>query len=441
MYAIVDIETTGGHASAHGITEIAIIVYDGEKIIREYETLINPLQPIPKFISSLTGISNAMVASAPRFDEVAHEISEILEGNIFVAHNVNFDHSFLKVKLGECGYSLNGKKLCTVRLARKTFPGLPSYSLGNICRELNINVTHRHRAGGDARATARLLHLILSSGGRLHVNEMLKRNSGEQWLPTHLDRKIITRLPGKPGVYYFHDQKKKVIYVGKAVNLKKRVTSHFTGTDGGNRRQQFLRKIHDITYRECVDELHALVLESTEIRRLWPAYNYSQKKAAPAFGLYSYEDSRGFLRLVIDRRRKHLEALYRFNLLQEGKAMLRKIASEFEIDPAMCFLDPLTETVSCTDHRYHNEKVRKAIEALDAKLRTFSVVSPAPDGRQLCLLIERGGFYGMGYLNGEPGSVSELKEKLDPFPDNDFIRNSIFSFAERNPGMVRDWKE
>lgn len=439
MYAIVDIETTGGHASAHGITEVAIVVHDGKKVVREYETLINPMQPIPKFITSLTGISNSMVASAPRFDEVAKEIIEVLDGNIFIAHNVNFDHSFLSAKLRDCGYKLGSAKLCTVRLARKTFPGLPSYSLGNLCRELNIEVSQRHRAGGDARATAILFEQILQQGGIMHINEMLKRTSGEQWLPIHLERSIIDKLPQRPGVYYFHDQKKKVIYVGKAINLKKRVTGHFTGSDNGNRRQQFLRKIHDITYRECADELHALVLESTEIRRLWPAYNYSQKKATPAFGLYAFEDSRGFIRLAIDRRKKHLESLYRFNLLQEGRAMLKKIVSEFEIDPALCFLNHADKSSSCVDHRYHNEKVLKAISVLNKTLRTFSVASPSEDGRILCLLIERGCFYGMGYINAEPHSLHDLRESLEPYPDNDFIRNNIFRFAERNPHLVREW--
>jgi hypothetical protein len=119
--------------------------------------------------------------------------------------------------------------------------------------------------------------------------------------------------------------------------------------------------------------------------------------------------------------------------------MLRKLALEFGIVPAMCFLEARGEDAAFTDDRYHNEKVRKAINELDARLRTFSITSSASDGRKLCLLIERGGFYGMGYLKGEPHSVGELKEELDPFPDNDFIRSSIYNFAERNPHMVREW--
>ncbi|HWJ28027.1 MAG TPA: 3'-5' exonuclease, partial [Flavisolibacter sp.] len=129
MYAIVDIETTGGYAAANGIIEIAIQIFDGEKVVDEYETLINPDQNIPKYIQAFTGITNEMVQDAPRFEEVAEKVYTILQGNIFVAHNVNFDYSFVKNHLDYYGYNFSAKKLCTVRLARQIFPGLPSYSL------------------------------------------------------------------------------------------------------------------------------------------------------------------------------------------------------------------------------------------------------------------------------------------------------------------------
>ena len=125
MYAIVDIETTGGHASSNAITEIAIYVHDGDRIVRHFKTLINPQQKIPLYITALTGISNAMVASAPSFEEAASEIHSMLHDNVFVAHSVNFDFSFVKHQLKQAGYELNTKKLCTVRLSRKVFPGLP----------------------------------------------------------------------------------------------------------------------------------------------------------------------------------------------------------------------------------------------------------------------------------------------------------------------------
>ena len=138
MYAIVDIETTGGYAAANGITEICIHVFDGTRVVEIFETLINPRQPIPFYIQSMTGITDEMVREAPLFEDVAEKIFYLLQDKIFVAHNVNFDYSFVKNHLAASNYQLNSKKLCTVRLSRKIFPGFPSYSLGNLCHSLNI---------------------------------------------------------------------------------------------------------------------------------------------------------------------------------------------------------------------------------------------------------------------------------------------------------------
>jgi len=163
MYAIVDIETTGSYASAHGITEVAIHVFDGSKVVKKFESLINPLQPIPRYIQSFTGITDEMVANAPQFYEVAEEIFNILNENFFIAHNVNFDYSFLKSYLLRAGLDLRAKKLCTVRLSRRIFPGFPSYSLGNLCRSLEIEINNRHRAGGDAEATVKVFSKLLEN--------------------------------------------------------------------------------------------------------------------------------------------------------------------------------------------------------------------------------------------------------------------------------------
>ncbi|MDB5209013.1 MAG: polymerase subunit epsilon, partial [Flavisolibacter sp.] len=163
MYAIVDIETTGGYAAANGITEISIQVFDGEKVVEQFDSLVNPGKTIPRYIQAFTGITNEMVEDAPPFEEIAEKVFTILQGNIFVAHNVNFDYSFIKSHLEHYGYSFNAKKLCTVRLARQIFPGHPSYSLGNLCHSLGIELNDRHRASGDAAATVTLFKKLLDS--------------------------------------------------------------------------------------------------------------------------------------------------------------------------------------------------------------------------------------------------------------------------------------
>lgn len=440
LYAIVDIETTGGYAASHGITEIAIFIHDGFQLLESYNTLINPGQHIPLHITALTGISNEMVQEAPAFEEVADEIYRLLQDKIFVAHSVNFDHSFVLHHLKYCGYDLRVKKICTVRLSRKVFAGLPSYSLGNLCRSLHIPLTGRHRAGGDAAATVLLFEKILQNNGIAHIEAMLKRSSAEQWIPTQLEKDKINQLPAGPGVYYLCDKKGKIIYVGKAINIKKRVSSHFTHNDAGSKRQRFLRFVADIRYVSCANELHALVLESAEIRRLWPKYNSSQKQPVQKFALYCFEDSRGYLRLAIDKKKKNLPALYSFNVLYEGMSMLRKMAETFELDEKLCFLnrDALTQNdfAFLEEPVFYNGKVKKALASLDEKLPSFALLEEDPGKKQtLCMLIDRGNFWGMGYISlaKEKINKSILKEILEPYHDNDFIRNSIYSYASSHP--------
>ena len=441
MYAIVDIETTGGYASAHGITEISVYVHDGQKVVKHFETLINPQQDIPRYITALTGIDNGMVADAPVFDEIADVLFEILHENIFVAHNVNFDYSFIRHHLKGSGYDLTSKKLCTVRLGKRVFPGLPSYSLGNLCRSLKIHIENRHRAGGDAKATVRLFEFMLANGAQNHIDQMLKKSSAEQWLPLNLDKALIDKLPPRPGVYYFHNNKDKIIYVGKAINLKKRVSSHFTQNDPDPKRQNFIRNVHKVSYKQCATELEAIVLESTEIKRLWPRYNKSQKQPLQKYALYSFEDSRGYMRLAIDKKKKNLPPLYNFNLLNEGLVLVKKMVEEFELNAKLCFLDKTAftkaEEKKLEPPVLYNEKIRKAIGALNEQLPTFALVDEGINpGEKLCLLVDRGCFWGMGHLPASYpiASSADLKNILNPFADNDIIRNNIFSFAEANPG-------
>lgn len=440
MYAIVDIETTGGHASANGITEIAVFIHDGERVVKHFETLINPQQRIPVYITALTGIDNYMVANAPVFEDIAATLYELLEDVIFVAHNVNFDYSFVKHHLKAAGFELAVKKLCTVRLSRKTFPGLASYSLGNLCRSLALPIDNRHRAGGDAKATVKLLEHCMANGGGEHIEQMLKKSSAEQWLPLHLTKADIVKLPVTPGVYYFHDVKDKVVYVGKAINIKKRVSSHFTHNDADRKRQIFLRTICKITFKECATELEAIVLESAEIRRWWPKYNVSQKQPQQKFALYRFEDNRGYIRLAIDKKKKNIPPLYCFNLLHEGLVMLKKMVEEFELNEKLCFIDRTVftenELVLLEPPTQYNDKIENALAALEKQLPTFAVLDDGiKDNEKLCLLIERGSFWGMGYLppHHTIKSADELKSLLNPYADNDTIRNSIYSFIELNP--------
>lgn len=440
-FAIIDIETTGGFAGANGITEIAIILFDGKQIEGEYQTLINPGVPIPRYITSLTGISNEMVYAAPKFEEVAANIFNLLQGRIFVAHNVNFDYSFVKYHLQLHGFDLSCKKLCTVRLSRKVFPGFLKYSLGSICRELQIDIINRHRAYGDAAATTELFSKIVLADKDGHIKLMLKGRNKEQYLPPNVPAEQVDQLPSFPGVYYFHDQKGKIIYVGKARNLQQRVKSHFSNNDKTRRKQDLLRTVWSITHQVCGSELMALILECAEIRRLWPEHNRSLKRFEHTYGLYAFEDQMGYMRLGIEKKRKHLQPLYTFNYLQQGHVLLRKMVKEFMLDEGLCFFDRQRKPMH-EDPEIYNLRVKQAIENLEKQLPTFAVLGSGKSPiEQSCLLVEQGRFYGMGYLPHQftISDIHTLKANLVQYPDNDYVRGLVYQYAEKNPHAKRVW--
>jgi DNA polymerase-3 subunit epsilon len=450
MYAIVDIETTGGHASANGITEIAICIHDGKKVVKRFETLVNPQRDIPIYISALTGITNEMVREAPPFEDVAADIYHLIHGKIFVAHNVNFDFSFVRYHLAAAGYDLQANKLCTVRLGRKILPGLPSYSLGRLCKHLGIDNQSRHRAMGDAEATAELFTLLLNSDTDNHIKQSLKQGSKDQVLPPNLSKKDIDQLPYTPGVYYFHDQKGKVIYVGKAKNLKKRVSSHFTGNNPGFQRQEFLRNIHQISHQICGTELIAFVLEAIEIKRLWPKYNRSLKRFENAFCLYAFEDQRGYIRLAVDKYRKYSDPIYTCSSLLDGYNLLNKLIEAFDLCPKLCFIQKNNELCtsaagsSCAcegveSPESYNEKVNNAIDQLKQALPTYAIRDEGRTGDEhSCILVEKGQFYGMGYISHyfDADNVQQLKSYLTPYPGNDYIKNIVATYASKYPDRM-----
>lgn len=451
MYAIVDIETTGGYAAAHGITEIAIRHFDGEKITDSFETLVNPQQPIPPYIQAMTGITDKMVSEAPLFEDIAAEVYAYLKDRVFIAHNVNFDYSFLRAHLAARDLDLQTKKLCTVRLARKIIPGLPSYSLGRLCESLAIRVNHRHRAGGDANATVELFRILLERDREDFIRSSLRKNSKEQTLPPNLPREQFEALPYTPGVYYFHNAKDKIVYVGKARNIKYRVHSHFSNNSESRQKQNFLKHVHRISFQTCGTELMAQILESHEIRRLWPAFNYSQKRWEDVYGVFAFEDQRGYMRLAIEKNKKQLRPVYSFHYLATGHSLLRKLVREYTLCPRFCFLQK--DSLPCDGEssgqcrgacegresvESYNKRVVEAIQSLQQE-PSFAIVEEGREpGEKSCVLVQKGQFWGMGYLpeNFVIDSLHTLQEALTPLKESMYVRNLVQGYAAANPDKL-----
>ena len=306
LYSILDVETTGGKYNEEGITEIAIYRFDGEKIIDQFISLINPEIPIQPFVQQLTGINNKMLVNAPKFYQIAKRVLEITDNSILVAHNSSFDYRMLKIEFDRLGYEFNIPQLCTVKLSKKIIPNLDSYKLGNLVKSVGIPISNRHRASGDALATVELFKLLLiKDTEKVIVNNLIietKVSPKNKW------QKLINKLPNEVGIYYFHDENGKIIYIGKSNNLKNRVNQHLTGKSKKSLNIQL--EIFDISFERTGSELIALLKENIEINKHSPKFNKLLKKNIKKFCLELCENQEGnkYLRIChFDDTIKYLE--------------------------------------------------------------------------------------------------------------------------------------
>lgn len=441
-FAIVDIETNG---AANRITDIAVLVYDGEKITDEFQSLVNPGGRIPSFITSLTGITEEMLWDAPRFDEIADKIDAITRDCVFVAHSVNFDYNIVKSEFRNFGINYQRKKLCSVRLTRKILPGHRSYSLGNICGELGICINGRHRAYGDAKATLELImHLQRQENFQQNLDHFLNARSQESTLPSHLDKNEFDRLPNSPGIYYFLNDQYKLIYVGKAVNIRKRVLSHFYSKS----RIKFtmLREIAHVDFELAGTEVMALLMEDAAIKKNFPKYNKASKDRVKGFALVSYFNRKGILTLGIQDAKKAIQPLKIFYSQLEARMFIENLVSEYHLCPKYCQL--LESVESCTDSIYYccegicteNEDIQTYNSKVESALEF--VRNDLPDGvirlkgrnhnEDAFIRMKSGKYSGYGFIDRNlEFSMHELDDHIISQPDNMNVRQILKNYLHK----------
>ena len=446
MYSVVDIETTGNGYKGQKITEISVFLFDGEKIIDEFTSLVNPEQAIPYFITNLTGITEAMVRTAPKFYEIAKKVAEITKDAIFVAHNVNFDYNIIRDEFKSLGFDFKRKKLCTVRLSRKIIPGLSSYSLGNICKAEGIEIAARHRAKGDAEATIELFRRLLKRDDNFTINSFLNAKSREATLPPLLDKKVVDKLPERHGVYYFKNEQKEVIYVGKANNIKQRVISHFY--DKKKKEITMCLETADISYTETGSELIALLHESSEIKHLYPKFNRAQRKAGEAVGLFSYEDQRGVVHLAFNRLKLTPNPLMKFYSMAACRSMLEKVCEVFELCPKYCHLQ--TNVNACFHYQLqqckgictgkeavesYNKRVYEAIKSLGLQTENLVIKESGRNNKEIGFALILNGIYqGFGYVdkNQDMKEPNDYLPYVKPQKDNRDVQRILKSYLAKN---------
>jgi DNA polymerase-3 subunit epsilon len=438
-YAIIDIETTGLSAKSEKITEIAIILHDGKKETGRFQTLINPERRIPYRITRLTGINDMMVAAAPRFYEIAKKIIELTEGKTIVAHNVTFDYNFLRAEFAEFGYDFHKPVLCTVKLSRKTFPGMPSYSLAKLTSQLGIEHSRKHRAEGDAEATKKLFELILQTNPGAVKDKNPK-------LPKALDNDKINSLPDLPGVYYFLDSQGNVIYVGKSKNIRQRIRQHLNNHTT-KKSVEMMNNISDIKTTVTGSELIALLLESEEIKRLRPLYNRAQLRSYFGYGLFMSTNNDGYLTLAVKKVEALSTPLTSFSSSREGKEFLHFLSEEYRLCHRYCGLH--NSNGACFAFQLHkcdgactgkepaetyNKKVMKAVKRLQFRHKSFFLLEKGRNEDEYGVIqVKNGNYRGYGYIpENEINNRNIPESRITPVQPNRDFNNIILSWLRNN---------
>ena len=453
MFAIIDIETCGGKFEFRRgrITEICILVHDGLTVTEKFSTLINPECYISPFFSNLTGITNDMVAGAPKFHEVAKKIIDLTENKIFIAHNVGFDYGFIKEEFSSLGYKYKRDTLCTVRLSRKLIPGKKSYSLGNLCESLGIDNAARHRAEGDAVATAKLFDILMQVKS---AHPVYKNKGVDELMVRRIDKikkYILDKLPEECGVYYFLDQDQNIIYIGKSVNAYSRAMSHFNTKEGKGRKM--LNELYNVDFVPTGSELIALLLEAEEIKKHKPKFNKRRKADTFTHSIDWFKDEKGIINFKIVPYEEAENALMSFTTYFSVREKLESWIDEYALCMRYCGLTD--DTSVCFNHQLkkcngicaEQEEIEVYNKRANALLENYIFAQPnfvlidkgKSQNEQAVILIENGHYAGYGFFDTSEqiNSAEEFKsiiKRANYYPDADDLMRG---WMKQNPSAKK----
>jgi DNA polymerase III subunit epsilon len=413
MFAIIDIETCGSkYEYKRGrITEICIAIHDGLQVVEKWTTLINPECHISPFFMSVSGITNEMVADAPKFHEVAAKIIELTQDKIFVAHNVGFDYGFIKDEFNSLGYKYRRDTLCTVRLSRKLMPGKLSYSLGKLCESIGIEVENRHRAEGDVDATVKLFDRLLELKS---IHPQYKNKGVDELMTRRIDnikKYILNKLPDECGVYYFLNKEGEIIYIGKSKNVYQRAVSHFNTSE--QKGKKMLNDLYNVDFVPTGSELIALLLEAEEIKKHKPTYNRMRKASEFTHAIDCFYDERGILNFKLSAFDECEQPIVSFNNYNSARERLESWIDEHELCLRYCGLT--SEESICFNHQIkkckgicaeeedidlYNKRASKILTKYVFANPNFVLIDKGrKDEERSIVMIENGRYYGYGYFD------------------------------------------
>lgn len=344
--AFIDLETTGANPTRDRITEIGIIQVDGDTV-STWSTLVNPCRPIPEFVQQLTGISNDMVADAPTFAEVATELAQRLEGHLFIAHNARFDYGFVKNEFLRLGRRFHSEVLCSVRLSRKLFPQYPRHNLDSLIERHGLQQTDRHRALADADLIWQFWRIARQETEAERFVAAIRQQLQRPSLPPHLDPALLDDLPDSPGVYLFYGEGDVLLYVGKSINLRKRVFAHFAADTREDKEMRMAQQVRRVEWRETIGEFGALLLESRLVKSGQPLLNRQLRRVSELCAWRIEQCGEGDFRpRLVNGHDPEFEIGNLYGLFatrREANNTLRKIAEANQLCPVVLGLEKVVQ--------------------------------------------------------------------------------------------------
>lgn len=343
-YAFVDVETTGMSATHGHIIEIGIIRVEDGVITDTYQTLLQPGTTLQPIITSITGITDSDLDGAPAFEAVSGRVQELLADAIFVAHNAGFDYSFVKSEFRRLGIAFNAKTVCTVKVSRRLYTGEKSHNLDALIQRHGLAMENRHRAYDDAYALIGFLKAATIEHTELPVRDAIKAALGTHTLPATLDPDVVKDLPHTPGIYIFYGSEDEVLYVGKSVDIKTRVLSHFSQERRTGKERALCEATSYIEHEETSGELSALLLESMRIKELMPIYNRRLRKAKKLAVVSEETNEHGYKTAIVSYQDEPLQEhfptiLSVFRSASKGKSLLKESSKEYELCPKLLSIE------------------------------------------------------------------------------------------------------
>lgn len=297
--AILDVETTGGAPPYDRIIEIGVARIEEGKVVKTFETLLNPEVSISPFIQNLTGIVNDDLIKAPLFSDIRSDLAEVLEGCTFVAHNARFDYSFIRNEFKRLGVTYSAKQLCSVKVSRLLFPNFSHHNLDSIIERFGISCQRRHRALDDAFVVWEFFKKLEESVSEEKLKKVFDTILKKPSLPPLLSRKDISGLPEKAGVYLFYGKSETPLYIGKSNNIKDRVLSHFINDIDSSTELEISQQVERIEHFVTGGELSALLLESELVKKMQPTYNKKLRHTRRLVAIRKKITSKGYFCLEI----------------------------------------------------------------------------------------------------------------------------------------------